>query len=103
LSEFFSVVTRKLTAPLTIEQAAERMANFLRLLTVVPLTELIVLEAIRGVREHQLSLWDAQIWATAKLNQIPVILSEDLQHNRVLEGIRVVDSFQPEFRVDEWL
>ena len=103
LSEFFSVVTRKLPAPLTVEQAAERIANFLRLLAVVPLTELIMLEAIRGVREHQLSLWDAQIWAAAKLNQTPVILSEDFQHNLILEGIRIVDPFQPEFRVDEWL
>ncbi len=103
LSEFFSVVTRKLPAPLTVEQAAERIANFLRLLAVVPLTELIVLEAIRGGREHHLSLWDAQIWAAAKLNQTPVILSEDFQHNLILEGIRIVDPFQPEFRVDEWL
>ena len=103
LSEFFNAVTRKIPAPLTLEEAHARVQNLLRLLHVVPVTDLIVLEAVRGVREHQLSLWDAQIWAAARLNQIPVILSEDFRGDLVLEGIRVVDPFRPDFKLEEWI
>ena len=103
LSEFFNAVTRKILAPLTLEEAHARVQNLLRLLHVVPVTDLIVLEAVRGVREHQLSLWDAQIWAAARLNQIPVILSEDFRGDLVLEGIRVVDPFRPDFKLEEWI
>lgn len=103
LSEFFNAVTRKIPAPLTLEEAHARVQNLLRLLHVVPVTDLIMLEAVRGVREHQLSLWDAQIWAAARLNQIPVILSEDFRRDAILEGIRVVDPFRPDFKLDEWI
>ena len=30
---------------------------------------MIVLEALRGVRDHQISYYDAQIWASARLNR----------------------------------
>ena len=38
---------------------------------------MVMLEALREVRDHQLSYYDAQIWAAARLNQVPVIFSED--------------------------
>jgi predicted nucleic acid-binding protein len=43
-----------------------------------------VLEAVRGVRDHRLAYFDAQIWAVAKLNQVPVILSEDFNSGGTL-------------------
>lgn len=36
---------------------------------------MIVLESARGVRDHRFSFWNAQIWATARLNQISVVLA----------------------------
>ena len=65
------------------------MSALLRLWTIVPVTELIVLEAIRGCQQYGLNLWDAQIWAAARLNQVRVLLSEDFQDGIVLEGVRV--------------
>lgn len=57
------------------------------------ITDLIVLEAARGVRDHATSFWDAQVWATAKLNQIPVVLSEDFASGSVIEGVRFENPF----------
>jgi hypothetical protein len=37
---------------------------------VLPLTGPVVLEALRGVREHLLSHYEAQIWAVARLGQV---------------------------------
>lgn len=93
LSEFFVVVTRKMAAPLTIDEAAERVENLSRLWPVAEVSPLVVIEAIRGVRVHQLSFWDALIWATAKLNQIQVILSEDFNSGHTLEGVGFVNPF----------
>jgi predicted nucleic acid-binding protein len=49
---------------------------------------------LRGVTEHGLSVWDAQIWAAALMNQVPVVLSEDFQHGRVVEGVRFLNPFR---------
>jgi len=103
LSEFFVTATRKLTAPLSVTEAHERIEQFLRFWTVLDLTGIIVLEASRGVREYQLNFWDAQIWAAARLNQIPIIFSEDFNSGQVTEGVRFVNPFGEAFRLDEWM
>ena len=96
LGEFLVTVTRKIPASLTSSEGYERIQNLTRAWTVLSVTPLIVLEAARGVREHHLSYWDAQIWATARLNQVPVVLSEDLPHGTTLEGVRFVNPFVTE-------
>lgn len=97
LAEFFSVATRKLSPPLTPAEALTQVTLFARLWPVLDLTQLIVLEAGRGVRDHQLSYYDAQLWATARLNQVPVIFSEDFAHEAFLEGVRFLNPFHPDF------
>lgn len=97
MGEFFVTVTRKIPAPLTPAEAERSLTNYARSWTVHSLTAAIVLEAIRGVQRHRLSYWDALIWATAKLNQVPYVLTEDMQHGLFLEGVRFQNPFAPEF------
>ena len=61
------------------------------------MTSVIVLEAIRALQAHSLSYWDALVWATAKLNQVPYVLTEDMQHDLFLEGVRFQNPFVAEF------
>ena len=103
LSEFFATITRKISVPLSIEEGLERLNNYLRVWTVLDLTGMIVLEAARGVRDHQFAFWDAEIWATARLNQIPVILSEDFNSNSVIEGVLFLNPFETSFQIDDWV
>jgi predicted nucleic acid-binding protein len=103
LAEFFVTVTRKLAAPLSITDAYLRVENYLRAWTVYDLTGLIVLEAARGVRDYQLSFWDAQIWAVARLNQIPVVFSEDFNVGATLDGVRFVNPFDSAFQITDWV
>lgn len=103
LAEFFYTSTRKLKPPLSPSQAIEQIDRFQTLWPVFLLTPLIVTEAARAVRDYQLAYYDAQIWATARLNGIPVIFSEDFQSGRTLEGVRFVNPFADDFRLDEWL
>lgn len=102
LSEFFVAVTQKIAAPLSVNEASDRVRNYLHSWRVVDLTGMIVLEAARGVRDHQFHFWDAQIWATARLNQISVIFSEDFDVGAVTEGIHFVNPFAEDFRIAAW-
>ena len=102
LSEFFSVSTIKITPPLTPSEALNQVNLFIRSWPVFDLTPLIVLEAARGVRDYQMSYYDAQIWATARLNQIPTIFSEDFNVGATLEGVQFINPFSPEFVLDHW-
>jgi predicted nucleic acid-binding protein len=103
LAEFFSVATRKLSPRLTPDQALHQISLFVRLWPVYDLTSMIVLEAARGVRDHQLPYYDAQIWATARLNQVPLIFSEDFSEGSMLEGVRFVNPFSPGFAIETWV
>ena len=103
LAEFFSVATRKLSPSLTPAEALEQINLFIRLWPVFDLTPMIVMEAGRGVRDHKLSYYDAQVWAIARLNQVPVVFSEDFRDGSILEGVRFVNPFSPEFSLEKWL
>ena len=68
----------------------------------VDVTGSVVLQAARGVCDHQFSFWDAQIWAVARLNQVPVIFSEDFDSGAVIEGVQFVNPFAGDFQPEAW-
>ena len=103
LAEFVNVVIKKLRPPLTAAQAYEEALLFAQSWPVFDLTPQIVLEAARGVRDHQLSYYDAQIWAAARLNQVTVIFSEDFQDGQTLDGVRFVNPFTNGFEIEKWV
>jgi hypothetical protein len=64
----------------------------------LPLTGPVVLEALRGVREHMLSYYDAQrSGAVARLGQVAVILSEDFNPGAVLDGVSFANPLEAAF------
>lgn len=103
LSEFFSITTHGRSPKLRAADAALQVQRFVETWTIFELTPQIVLEALRGGEEYQLAYWDAQIWATARLNQVPVIFSEDFNIGATLEGVRFVNPFASEFVLDDWV
>ena len=98
LAEFFVTVTRKLAAPLPVTSALEQLACHLRLWKAVDVTGGLVARAAAASSKHQLSYWDAQVWAAARANQIPVVLSEDFSHGAEIDGVRFVNPFLENFR-----
>lgn len=97
LSEFYAIVTHKLPRPLSAFDAAYRVRRFVRIFRILPVTADVVIAAMDAVALYQLSIWDAQIWAAAKLNNIRHILTEDMQHGRVIDGVRYHNPFAPAF------
>lgn len=103
LAEFYVNATQKLDPPLTIKEAYERIHNYLLAWQVLDVTGPVVLEAVRGVSVHKMAYWDAQIWATAKLYQIPIIFSEDFNVGGAIEGVRFVNPLVEGFSMLRWL
>lgn len=103
MSEFFSAITRKIQIPLSPADAYQRLQNYQQSWEIVAVTPEIVLEGVRGVRDYQFSLWDGQIWAAARLNQITVVFSEDFSTGSVVEGVRFVNPLIDSFRIEEWV
>lgn len=103
LAEFFHVVTRGAQPKLPLSEAARQLEALALAWRVLNLTPQIVLEAARGVSTHRLAYWDAQLWATARLNQIPTLFSEDFATNTTLEGVRFVNPFAADFDLAAWV
>ena len=101
LAEFSSVALRKLAPPFSADEVYRQVDFYERTFPVVPLTASVVLEAVRGVRDHGFAYYDAQIWAVAHLNQIPVVLSEDFQTGASIEGVTFMNPFEPAFDLEK--
>lgn len=97
LGEFFWIATRKLPAPLSLADAEWNVRAFLRTWTVYEPRTPAVVEAIRGTQDHRLPYWDSLIWATAKLNGVPNVLSEDFGDGQMIEGVRFLNPFSDTF------
>jgi predicted nucleic acid-binding protein len=101
LSEFSNVAIAK--RRLSIDEIIRQVDGWCAIFPVFNLTPQIVLEATRGVQDHKLSYYDAQIWAAARLNQVPIVFSEDFQDDEMLEGIRFVNPFADKFNLETWI
>lgn len=95
LSELFASVTRK--GKMTVSEAREEITDYLKLFPVAVAGPDALRKAIGAVDRHGLSFWDAMQWAVARQAGATLLLSEDFQHDRELEGVR----FRNPFRVDD--
>jgi len=92
LQEYFVAATRKLGVEAAV---ARRKVELLSELDVVSPDLGDILAAIDLHRLHGLSFWDALIVRAAGQAGCGVLYSEDFQHGRAIEGIRVVNPFRP--------
>jgi predicted nucleic acid-binding protein len=93
LAEFVSSTIKGAPPILSVDEALTEVELLARTFIVFDVTAFVVHEAVRGVRQYQMSYYDAQIWATAKLHQVPTIATEDFTHGRVVDGVRFVIPF----------
>lgn len=96
LAEYSNVMLRRARPGIESATVYAQVADFAAIFPVLPLTEEIVLEAIRGVREYKFSYYDAQIWAAARLSGATVVLSEDFNTGATIEGVTFVNPFAPD-------
>ncbi len=93
LNELANVCLNRLQPRWTPPMVSEHLGQLARAMTVFPLTPNVVIEALRGVEEYELSYYDAQMWALAHLHQVPYLLSEDMDSGAILGGVMILDPF----------
>ena len=90
LQEYFVTVTRKLQVDARI---ARRKVELLAEFDVAAPELADIRAAIDLHRLHGLSFWDALVVRSAKQAGCSVLLTEDFQHGREMEGLRIVNPF----------
>ena len=93
LSEFYWTVTRKLSSPLTQEEARSAVAR-LSSLTVTPTDKEVVRTAIELAESASIAYWDALIVRAAAIAGCSRLLTEDLNHGQVIDGVLVENPFR---------
>jgi predicted nucleic acid-binding protein len=94
LQEFYVNAVSKIAGRLTPEQARARLRVLVRWPTHSPVPA-DVLAASALSEDHRLSFWDAMIVRSAAEMGCTTLWTEDLNHGRVIAGVRVLDPFAP--------
>jgi predicted nucleic acid-binding protein len=90
LQEYFVNVTRKLgVEPQIARQKLELLTEF----NMIVLSAADVLAAVDLHLLDKISLWDALIVRAASKSGCQILLSEDMQHGRVVDGVEIVNPF----------
>lgn len=92
LGEFFWTVTRRLETPLGRDAALAAVDRFSRL-GVVVIDKHLVRAAIELTGSASISYWDALIVKAARFGACRRLLTEDLNHGQVIDGVRVENPF----------
>ena len=94
LSELANVALRQLEPVWAPDEVATHLSDLALAFDVLPVTSAVVLEAVRGVRDHGMSFESAQVWAVARLHQVPYLLTQDGPTDATVEGVTFVDPFR---------
>lgn len=93
LQEFFSNATRKLKKPLDIAKAREIVSLYSEWVA-MPTAAKEVSRAADIMSLYRLSFWDSMILAAAETSGAALLLSEDMQHDQIVAGIRIENPFR---------
>jgi len=92
LQEFYVSITRKIPHPITRSNARGIIENYFCWHVELNRPETI-LSASEIEERHTLSFWDSLIIAAARSADAEKILTEDLDHGQIIEGVRIENPF----------
>lgn len=94
LQEFYVQATRATRADPLPHELAERLIQTWTRFKVQEITLPVLMGALEIKATHGFSYWDSAIIASARALGCRVLYSEDMQHGREVEGIRIVNPFR---------
>ena len=100
MAEFADAITHNLILSLDPDRTYQRVEELLGVWDVFVITPQVLLEAVRGMRDHNLAMRDGQVWATAKANNISIVLTESIPNGTEIEGVRFLNPFQAGFTLE---
>lgn len=91
LQEYFSAATKKMGVP---AETAQRKIELLgKRLDIFSIEHGDIIQAIDIHRLHSFSFWDSLIVRMAQKSACAILYSEDMQHERVINGVRIINPF----------
>jgi len=88
IEEFYVNVTRKISRPLPRSEVRGIISNYFAW-HMEPINPETILSASELEERYLLSFWDALIIATASQAGAETLLSEDLNHGQIVEGVLI--------------
>jgi predicted nucleic acid-binding protein len=92
IGEYVHVLERKFKRAFTREQAVAAARRIESAFPVLGVDARVTREALRAHARYHLGFWDAQLWATARINGIDEIVTEDAPADEI-EGVRYTNPF----------
>jgi predicted nucleic acid-binding protein len=92
LQEFYVTLTRKVSSTLSkleVRKLVQKYSNW----HVVLNDPSIIFQASEIEESYNISFWDALIVSAAYSQNVPTILTEDLSHGQIIEGIIIKNPF----------
>jgi predicted nucleic acid-binding protein len=98
LGELMNAIIKRRTA--SASKAKQIIWAYRATFPIVPAAEADLEYALLAHQQHGIPFWDAMLWATAKRAGCTLLLTEDLQDGRDLEGVKIRNPFSPGFDLD---
>lgn len=93
VQEFFNVAFRRFPQPLNVAEAEQYFITVLRPLLAVHSSPAIYFEALRIAEKCRMPWYDSLIVAAALEGQCETLYSEDFQHGRKIENLKIENPF----------
>jgi predicted nucleic acid-binding protein len=91
LGEFLRFVQRRV--PAAFEEAIRQVSIYQAAFLTPPTTDTIINKAAELARAHQIRFWDCVVCGASTDAGAKVLLTEDMQDGRTLEGLRLINPF----------
>jgi predicted nucleic acid-binding protein len=93
VQEFFNVALRRFAQPMSGAEAEQYLITVFRPLLSVHSSPALFVEALRIAGKHRLQWYDSIIIASALEGECETLYTEDFQHGREIEGLRIENPF----------
>jgi predicted nucleic acid-binding protein len=93
VQEFFNVAFRRFAQPMSVADAEQYLITVFRPLLAIESSPALYVEALRIAGKHRMPWYDSIIVASALQGHCDTLYSEDFQHGREIEGLRIENPF----------
>lgn len=96
-NEYYVVTTQRLKPGLSKQQARDDIKAF-EAWNPLPINQTVIENAWRIQDRYQFSWWDSLILSAAQILDCNYLLSEDLQHRQLVDGVEIINPFLTEIK-----
>ncbi len=91
LGEYLRFIQRRV--PAAFQDAIKQVSIYRAVFLTPPTTDAIINKACEIAHEHRMQLWDCVICTVSAQAGAKVLLTEDMQEGRVIDGLRLINPF----------